>query len=142
MFDDYAHHPTELRAALAAARTVASGHRVLVLFQPHLFSRTREFATEFGQALGLADAAVVLDVFPAREDPIPGVDGGLITATDPALVFQPDREAAIALLAAQARPGDIVLTIGAGDVTEAGQALLLALRAAGTPAAGGRFHGG
>lgn len=142
VFDDYAHHPTELRAALAAARTVASGHRVLVLFQPHLFSRTREFAAEFGQALGLADAAVVLDVFPAREDPIPGVDGGLITATDPALVFQPDREAAIALLAAQARPGDIVLTIGAGDVTEAGPALLLALRAAGSPAAGGGSHGG
>lgn len=135
VFDDYAHHPTEVRAALTAARTVAAGHRVLVLFQPHLFSRTREFAAEFGEALGLADLAVVLDVFPAREDPIPGVSGELITASNSKLQFQPDRGAAISRLVAEARAGDVILTVGAGDVTEAGADLLSAL------AAGGE-HGG
>ena len=79
VFDDYAHHPTEVRAALAAARSVAGDHKVHVLFQPHLFSRTREFAAEFADALNLADTALVLDIYPAREDPIPGVTSQLIT---------------------------------------------------------------
>ncbi|HKU03639.1 MAG TPA: UDP-N-acetylmuramate--L-alanine ligase, partial [Arthrobacter sp.] len=78
VFDDYAHHPTEVRAALTAARSVAGGHRVHVLFQPHLFSRTREFAEQFADALNLADTALVLDIYPAREDPIPGVTSQLI----------------------------------------------------------------
>ena len=73
VYDDYAHHPTEVRAALAAARSVAGEHKVHVLFQPHLFSRTREFAAEFADALNAADTALVLDIYPAREDPIPGV---------------------------------------------------------------------
>lgn len=141
VFDDYAHHPTEVRAALTAARTVAAGHRVLALFQPHLFSRTREFAAEFAQALDLADAVTVLDVFPAREDPIPGVDGGLITVANPALLFQPDREQAVRGLADRAQPGDIVLTIGAGDVTEAGAMLLAALADAAASRAGGGLDG-
>ena len=78
VYDDYAHHPTEVRAALAAARSVAGEHRVHVLFQPHLFSRTREFAHEFAAALKAADTALVLDIYPAREDPIPGVTSQLI----------------------------------------------------------------
>ena len=73
VYDDYAHHPTEVRAALSAARAVAGEHKVHVLFQPHLFSRTREFAREFADALNAADTALVLDIYPAREDPIPGV---------------------------------------------------------------------
>ncbi|MCU1518059.1 MAG: UDP-N-acetylmuramate--alanine ligase, partial [Pseudarthrobacter sp.] len=78
VFDDYAHHPTEVRAALSAARSVAGHHKVHVLFQPHLFSRTREFARDFAEALNLADTALVLDIYPAREDPIPGVSSQLI----------------------------------------------------------------
>ncbi len=78
VFDDYAHHPTEVRAALAAARSVAGDHQVHVLFQPHLFSRTREFAAQFADALNPADTALVLDIYPAREDPIPGVTSQLI----------------------------------------------------------------
>ena len=78
VLDSYAHHPTELAADLAAARDVAAGGRVIAVFQPHLFSRTRIFAAEFGAALGLADEAVVLDVYPAREDPEPGVTGELV----------------------------------------------------------------
>ncbi|MGN8132034.1 UDP-N-acetylmuramate--L-alanine ligase [Arthrobacter sp. RC1.1 241] len=129
VFDDYAHHPTEVRAALTAARSVAGGHKVHVLFQPHLFSRTREFAAEFAEALNLADTALVLDIYPAREDPIPGVTsqliadhlgkgGQLVTAAD-----------AVDTLAGTAADGDVVLTVGAGDVTAFGPRIVEALRA-------------
>ncbi|MEE1620287.1 UDP-N-acetylmuramate--L-alanine ligase [Zafaria sp. Z1313] len=128
VYDDYAHHPTEVLAALRAARSVAGDGRVHVLFQPHLFSRTREFWRDFADALSLADTALVLDIYPAREEPIPGVtsrlvvdalntDGGAASAGD-----APRR------LAEAARPGDLVMTIGAGDVTEAGPRILDALR--------------
>ncbi|GAA3696443.1 UDP-N-acetylmuramate--L-alanine ligase [Zhihengliuella alba] len=130
VYDDYAHHPTEVAAALAAARSVAGRHRVHVLFQPHLFSRTREFAGEFAAALSQADAAHVLDVYPAREAPIPGVTSDLIVAglaTEGGLVAAEDAAAAVA---AGAGPGDIVMTIGAGDVTEYGDRILAALAAA------------
>jgi UDP-N-acetylmuramate--alanine ligase len=121
VYDDYAHHPTEVRAALAAARSVAGDHRVHVLFQPHLFSRTREFASEFADALKAADTALVLDIYPAREDPIPGVTSALITehlGSGGSLVGAGDE--AVAALAAAAQPGDIILTAGAGDVTAYG----------------------
>jgi len=78
VYDDYAHHPTKVRAALAAAREVAGTGRVLVVFQPHLFSRTQHFSTEFGAALSAADEVVVMDVYAAREDPVPGVTGALV----------------------------------------------------------------
>jgi UDP-N-acetylmuramate--alanine ligase len=129
VFDDYAHHPTEVRAALAAARSVAGTHKVHVLFQPHLFSRTREFAQEFAEALNLADTALVLDIYPAREDPIPGVTSQLITDHldhGGRLVAAGD---AVSALAAAAGPGDIVLTAGAGDVTAYGPQIVEALRA-------------
>ncbi|ADX72722.1 UDP-N-acetylmuramate--L-alanine ligase [Pseudarthrobacter phenanthrenivorans Sphe3] len=128
VFDDYAHHPTEVRAALAAARSVAGGHKVHVLFQPHLFSRTREFAQEFADALNLADTALVLDIYPAREDPIPGVTSQLIAdhlGGGGRLVAAAD---AVAALAAAAAEGDIVLTAGAGDVTAYGPQIVEALR--------------
>ncbi|AIX99714.1 UDP-N-acetylmuramate-L-alanine ligase [Arthrobacter sp. PAMC 25486] len=129
VFDDYAHHPTEVRAALLAARTVAGDHRVHVLFQPHLFSRTAEFAKEFAQALDLADTVAVLDIFPAREDPIPGVTSELITAElHTPFGYAPDSASAVAQLAGGAVAGDVILTVGAGDVTDLGSALVAALQ--------------
>lgn len=128
VYDDYAHHPTEVRAALSAARSVAGEHRLHVLFQPHLFSRTREFAQEFADSLRLADTAVVLDIYPAREDPIEGVTSRLITdplGTEPSAAGAP----ALETLLATAQAGDIVLTVGAGDVTAYGEQILEALSA-------------
>ncbi len=78
IFDDYAHHPTEVAATLTAARGLAAGGRLVACFQPHLFTRTRDFATEFGQALALADEILVLGIYPSREDPLPGVTGHLV----------------------------------------------------------------
>lgn len=116
--DDYAHHPTEVAALLRAARAVAGPGRVLVLFQPHLFSRTATFAAEFAQALTLADEVVVTDVYAAREDPDPSVTGALITdRMAGAGRFVADRTEAAHAVAALARPGDLLLTVGAGDVT-------------------------
>ncbi|WP_373287781.1 UDP-N-acetylmuramate--L-alanine ligase [Zhihengliuella salsuginis] len=129
VYDDYAHHPTEVAAALRAGRAVSAGHRVHVLFQPHLFSRTKEFSREFAEALSLADSAHVLEIYPARETPIEGVTSDLVTdalSTDGGFVAADD---AASRLAASARPGDIVMTVGAGDVTEYGPRILDALRA-------------
>lgn len=125
VFDDYAHHPTEVAAALQAARTVAGEHRVHVLFQPHLFSRTRNFAAEFASALELADTVTVLDIYAAREDPVPGVTSELITAhvNRPGGYLQDPREA-LRRICGYARTGDIILTVGAGDVTQYGELLI------------------
>lgn len=130
--DDYAHHPTEVAAVLRAARAVAGDGRVVVAFQPHLFSRTRIFADEFATALGLADEVVVLDVYAAREDPDPEVTGALIADRIPlpgaAVGFLPQGPDLLARaareLADRARPGDLVLTVGAGDVTAVGPLVL------------------
>ncbi|MET3204248.1 UNVERIFIED_ORG: UDP-N-acetylmuramate--alanine ligase [Arthrobacter sp. UYEF13] len=127
VYDDYAHHPTEVRAALTAARSVAGGHRVHVLFQPHLFSRTRAFATEFAAALNLADTALVLDIYPAREDPIPGVTSQLIVEHLAAGGRLVESGKAVAALTDVAGPGDIILTVGAGDVTAFGPQVVQAL---------------
>jgi len=110
---------------------------VIVVFQPHLFSRTRFFADQFGAALGLADESFVLDVYAAREDPEPGVTGALVADAIPGGrgVFCPDRRVLPALIADSAKPGDLVLTMGAGDVTQLGPLIVAALRrraAAGT----------
>jgi len=130
VFDSYAHHPTELAADLRAARDIvnASG-RVIAIFQPHLYSRTRIFAADFGTALGLADEAVVLDVYAAREDPEPGVTGGLVANAVPGgrARFLPDRAQAAPLIARIAAPGDVVLTMGAGDITALGPQLVEAI---------------
>ena len=131
VFDDYAHHPTKVRAALAAARHVAAGGRVVAVFQPHLYSRTRDFAAEFGDALGAADAVVVMDVYAAREDPMPGVTGMLVAQAVPlppeAVRYEPSWSAVPGVVATLARPGDLVLTMGAGDVTMLGAEILTAL---------------
>jgi UDP-N-acetylmuramate--alanine ligase len=139
--DDYAHHPTEVEALMKAARPFAGSGRVVVVFQSHLFSRTRIFATEFAAALGLADEVIVLDVYPAREAPEPGVTGELIAARIPLpadrVVYRPVPAEAVAEAAARARPGDVVLTVGAGDVTALGPQILAALAAAEAGAQGG-----
>ncbi|MFI6431745.1 UDP-N-acetylmuramate--L-alanine ligase [Rhodococcus oryzae] len=141
VFDDYAHHPTEVRVVLGAARelvrpgTESANGRVIVVFQPHLYSRTLAFAEEFGAALDLADEVVVLDVYGAREEPLPGVSGALVAqAVTKPVHYQPDLSLAPRQIAALARSGDIVITMGAGDVTMLGKEILGALGA--TPAAG------
>ena len=135
VLDSYAHHPTELAADLRAAREIRPGGRVLAVFQPHLFSRTRIFAAELGAALGLADEAFVLDVYAAREDPQPGVTGQLVAQAVPGgrARFVPDRAGLPAAVADAARPGDLVLTMGAGDVTALGPPIVAALRQRGEP---------
>jgi UDP-N-acetylmuramate--alanine ligase len=129
--DDYAHHPTEVRATIAAARTL--GHRrVVAAFQPHLYSRTQLLAREFGAALALADAACVLDVYPAREraQDFPGVSGLLVAeaAADAArgrpVAWAPGFDEAERLLRATLRPGDLCLVLGAGDIDALGRRLV------------------
>lgn len=131
VIDSYAHHPTEMTADLEALREAAGDRRILVVFQPHLFSRTQELGREMGEALGLADASVVLDIYPAREDPIPGVTSALIidaaTAHGADVTGEHDKDAVPALVAGMAGPGDLVLTMGAGDVTDLGPRILARL---------------
>jgi UDP-N-acetylmuramate--alanine ligase len=126
--DDYAHHPTEIRATLEAARAAFPGRRLIVAFQPHLYSRTRDFATEFGQALAIADVIFLADIYPAREQPIPGVTAGLIAdaarAAGRPVAWQGPLSALLDALVPQLFPGDVVLTMGAGDITTVGPALL------------------
>lgn len=131
VYDDYAHHPTEVAATLRAARSVAGDGRVVVVFQPHLYSRTALFAAQFAAALGLADLVFVLDVYGAREDPVPGVTGALIAdairADRVEAHFLPSLANAPAAVARLLQGGDVVLTMGAGDVTLLGPELLAAL---------------
>ncbi|QKW09910.1 UDP-N-acetylmuramate--L-alanine ligase [Streptomyces sp. NA04227] len=130
VIDSYAHHPTEMTADLEAMRAaVGEGEgRILVVFQPHLFSRTQELGTEMGQSLALADASVLLDIYPAREDPIPGVTSALIgeaaRAAGAEVTEAHDKNSVPEVLAGMVRPGDLVLTMGAGDVTDLGPRIL------------------
>ncbi|MFC7842743.1 UDP-N-acetylmuramate--L-alanine ligase [Streptomyces sp. NPDC057382] len=128
VIDSYAHHPTEMTADLEAMRAAAGDSRILVVFQPHLFSRTQELGTEMGQSLALADASVVLDIYPAREDPIPGVTSELIIeaarAAGADVTPVHDKAEVPSVVAGMAKPGDLVLTMGAGDVTDLGPLIL------------------
>jgi UDP-N-acetylmuramate--alanine ligase len=125
VFDDYGHHPTEVAATLEAARSAANGGRLLVLFQPHLYSRTRHLAAQLARALSAADVVAVTRVYAAREEPVEGVEGKLIVdslaAERPGMpvAWMPELEDAARFLARRARPGDLVVTIGAGDVERA-----------------------
>jgi UDP-N-acetylmuramate--alanine ligase len=121
VYDDYAHHPTEVAAALGAARSVVPhGGRLVGVFQPGTFSRTQTFAKEFGEAMAVADVAVVMDIFPAREEPIPGVTGAMIAERVPLpaeqVVYEPSWGATARRIADLVRPGDVVMTMGIGDV--------------------------
>ncbi|MFI8966844.1 UDP-N-acetylmuramate--L-alanine ligase [Streptomyces sp. NPDC053493] len=131
VIDSYAHHPTEMTADLEAMRGAAGAARLLVVFQPHLFSRTQELGREMGEALALADASVVLDIYPAREDPIPGVTSELIIAAAHAagadVTAVHDKAEVPEVVAGMAKPGDLVLTMGAGDVTDLGPRILARL---------------
>jgi len=131
VYDDYAHNPAKVAAAVATGRQVAGEGRLVAVFQPHLYSRTLDFAAEFGTALGGADEVVVMDVYAAREDPVPGVTGGLVARAVP---LPPERVAYVPSwgdvareTARRARPGDLVLTIGAGDVTMVAREVLAEL---------------
>jgi UDP-N-acetylmuramate--alanine ligase len=137
VYDSYAHHPNEIAGDLQAARSLAGSGRVVVAYQPHLVSRTRVFGPQMGAALGAADEVVVMDVYVAREDPEPGVDGRLVATHVPLpaeqVVFEPSWQQTPRRLVERARPGDVVLTLGAGDVTLVGPEVLelLSERAAG-----------
>lgn len=142
VFDDYAHHPTEIRATLAAVRTVleqSAAGRSIVVFQPHLYSRTKAFAAEFGRALDAADQVFVLDVFGAREQPLAGVSGASVAEHVSAPVrYLPDLSTVAEEVAAAAGPGDIIVTMGAGDVTMLGPQIVTALRVRANRSAPGR----
>ncbi|MGW3653039.1 UDP-N-acetylmuramate--L-alanine ligase [Streptomyces sp. NPDC000878] len=128
VIDSYAHHPTEMTADLEAMRAAAGEARILVVFQPHLFSRTQELGKEMGQSLALADASLVLDIYPAREDPIPGVTSALIIdaarAAGADVTAVSDKAEVSDVVAGMAKAGDLVLTMGAGDVTDLGPQIL------------------
>ena len=132
VIDDYAHHPTEITATLATARASFPGARLVVVFQPHLFSRTRDFTVEFGRALAVADVVWVTDVFPAREAPIPGVTGETVVQAARAagandVRYHPDIASVADALADELRSGDVLITLGAGSIETVGRAVLARL---------------
>jgi UDP-N-acetylmuramate--alanine ligase len=126
IIDDYAHHPTEVRATLAAARQL--GRRVVAVFQPHRYTRTARLYRELGSSLGEADLVVVTDIYGAGEKPLAGVSGRLVAEEirrygHPPVYYWPDREGLTGFVADLSRPGDVVLTIGAGDIRQVGRSL-------------------
>ncbi|MBI4551641.1 MAG: UDP-N-acetylmuramate--L-alanine ligase [Candidatus Latescibacteria bacterium] len=126
--DDYAHHPTEIEATLRGIAD-GTGRRIIAIFQPHLYTRTRDFADAFGRALAQAHTTVVTDIYPAREAPIPGVTGDLVAQAarrhgGQDVLYIPEKDAVAGRLADRLQPGDIVMTLGAGDIAEVGDALL------------------
>lgn len=142
VFDDYAHHPTEVTAVLSALRTVVAqggGGRTIAVFQPHLYSRTKTFAKEFGAALDTADRVFVLDVYAAREQPLTGISGATIAGhVGVPVSYLPDFSAVARTVAEVARPGDVIVTMGAGDVTMLGPEILTELQAVANRSAPGR----
>jgi len=129
VLDDYAHHPTEITATLAAARQVHPGRRLVALFQPHLYSRTRDFAAEFGRSLAGCDLAIVTDIYPSREKPLPGVTGEIValaarSAGHANVIYISDKTRVVCELERVLKRGDLLLTMGAGDVVRLGEAYL------------------
>ncbi len=128
--DDYAHHPTEIAATLEAARQVYPGRRLVALFQPHLYSRTRDFSEDFGRSLSAADACLVMDVYPSREKPLPGVSGALVAdaarraGRNGSVSYVSDRKDVVDCLERLLAPGDVLVTLGAGDVVRFGEEYL------------------
>ncbi len=132
--DDYAHHPTEISATLGAARQVFAGRRIVTVFQPHLYSRTRAFAAQFGAALAGSDLVFVVPIYPAREQPIPGVTAKLVATAaiesigGARVQVAASLDEAVDSLTAELSPGDVLLTLGAGDVDRVGRQVLDRLR--------------
>jgi len=128
VYDSYAHHPVEIAADLEAGRAIAGSGRLVVCFQPHLYSRTKQFAERMGTALGAADEVVVMDVYASREDRDPSVTGatvaGFVALPAASVVFVPEWSAAAPEIVRRVSPGDVVLTLGAGDVTDVAPLLL------------------
>ncbi len=124
VFDDYAHHPTEVTATLAAAREGYEGRRMFVAFQPHLYSRTQHFVEGFAESLAAADGVVIAEIYPAREKPIEGVSAQLIVDSirrrfpQVRVAFAPTKEETLPILRDWARAGDLVVFMGAGDIGE------------------------
>jgi UDP-N-acetylmuramate--alanine ligase len=131
--DDYAHNPGKVRAVLATARVAYPNRRLVVAFQPHLFTRTRDFAREFGEALAAADVVLLADIYPAREQPIPGVTSELVERAvrdaGGTVAWRGAQPKVAEALAGIVQPGDVVLTVGAGDITKSGPELLERLNA-------------
>ncbi|MEP6472523.1 MAG: cyanophycin synthetase, partial [Gemmatimonadota bacterium] len=127
IIDDYAHHPTELVATLAAARQAFPGRRLVAVFQPHLYSRTAEHGGAMGLALAAADLVVVSDVYGAREKAVPGITGALVAAAasraGAETVYEPSRGQLTGRVQELIRPGDVLITMGAGDITKVGREL-------------------
>ena len=125
--DDYAHHPTEIAATIEAARATFPGRRLVLAFQPHLYSRTRDFADDFGRALSGADAIFLTELYPAREQAIPGVSSDLvqraIASAGGALIWRGERPALAEALSTEVQSGDVVITAGAGDITRTAREL-------------------
>jgi UDP-N-acetylmuramate--alanine ligase len=144
--DDYAHHPTEIEATLQAARAAFPGRRIVAAFQPHLFTRTRDFAPAFGRALAMADVVLLTEIYPAREQPIDGVTADLLVrstaAAGRAVAWRGDRRDLAEALGEMLDDGDVVLTIGAGDVTHTGPELLTLLDARSTLGTAASEHAG
>ena len=130
VYDDFAHHPTEVSAALAGARAVVKDKKLITVFQPHLYSRTRLMHREFAEALSASDQVVVLDIYAAREDPEPGVTGALVSdsfADQSKVHYVHNWDDAPAVAASLASEGDFIITMGCGDVYRMVPALLAAL---------------
>lgn len=138
VYDDYAHHPTEVEAILTSARTVVGSGRLIAIHQPHTYSRTAAMSPQFAAVLeSLADHTIVLDVYGAREDPVPGVTGALVSEAfrdDSAVAFIPDWDVAAQYAASIAQPGDFFITLGCGDVYRIIPSVLSALEASSSPA--------
>jgi UDP-N-acetylmuramate--alanine ligase len=131
VIDDYAHHPTEISATLSAARSAYPGRRIVAAFQPHLYTRTRDFAAGFGEALEGADEVLLTDIYAAREDPIDGVTSDLVSgalrSAGRRVAWQGARSDLASALVDVVKGGDVVLTLGAGDITRTGPELLARL---------------
>ena len=137
--DDYAHNPTKVAALLAAARRGWPGARIVVVFQPHRYTRTQTVGHHFARVFDEVDELIVTEIYPADETPIPGVDAGIIVRAVSAhrpVRFVPDPADAAAVVAAEARPGDLILTVGAGDVWKVADDVTARLRRRGAPPAG------
>jgi UDP-N-acetylmuramate--alanine ligase len=129
VIDDYGHHPTEIKVTLTTAKNLAQTGRVIVIFQPHRYSRTAAFAAQFSSVLSLADYTYLLEVYAASEKPLPGISSLLIAkAMDAKQVkFEPSMIEVVSEVVAMAKSGDLILTLGAGDVSSLGEPILQAL---------------